>query len=324
MTTTLLVEHVQQSTSPLRVDRDRGVIHSVKLLGWKSSNGRTYSEGGVDASMYDGRPVNVNHLRSGQERSAYDRLGVIRNPVKRKGGVYGDLHLLKSHPLAPAILEAAERMPEAFGMSHTARGRASSRGDVIERVEEVVSCDVVGDPATTRGLHESRGRTIAVAPRRRATMPIVSGRCAHDEDFVASVRRRKRLEEVRRRVDNHGGRPACLLAEMCEMGILPELGGGAASGISTPSMKSPAGDPEAMPRRMLRAKLLEILDNSELTLDDAVRQIVQLLKSNAEGDQAAGKQKDEPAEESRRLAGRLSGDVPLRESQDLARRLMRA
>ncbi len=320
-----LVEHVQQSTSPLRVDRERGVIKNVKLLGWRSSNGRTYSENGVDASMYDGRPVNVNHAKG--ERSAYDRLGVVRNPVKRKGGVYGDLHLLKSHPLAPAILEAAERMPEAFGMSHTARGRASSRGDVIERVEEVVSCDVVGDPATTRGLHESRYAAPArtVARRPAPTAVVLSGSSGHHPEFAAAVRRRKLVEQVRQRLNNHPPRLSRVFSEMVEAGLMGEPGN-AASGIMTPGQPRVSHPEEDTRRELLRGKVEKLLDDASLTVDELIKRLVELLS-----DPAAAVRSDAEAEmkaqESRRsspLGRRLSNAVSLAEARSLASRLMRA
>lgn len=147
-----------ESSGGPRVDRDAGVIRGVKLLGWSSANGREYLAEGVDPSMYEGRPVNVNHVRSGQDRSAYDRFGRTVNCVKRANGIYGDLEYLKTHPLAGPVTEAAERMPGVYGLSHTARGRqrAGSRGAVIEAVESVQSVDLVGDPATVAGLYESR------------------------------------------------------------------------------------------------------------------------------------------------------------------------
>jgi phenylpyruvate tautomerase PptA (4-oxalocrotonate tautomerase family) len=72
-------------------------------------------------------------------------------------GVYADLHYLTRHPLAEMIAEAAERMPEALGLSHNAEGRTTRQGDaeIVEEITRVVSVDLVSDPATTLGLFES-------------------------------------------------------------------------------------------------------------------------------------------------------------------------
>src|SRR5262245_31890456 len=143
----------------LRVDRAAGVIRNVKILGWRSANGRDYDPQGVDPALYENRPVNINHLRPGQERSVYDRFGRTVNCVRRADGIYGDLEYLKSHPQAGPVAEAAERMPGVYGLSHVARGHQTAGTGSAYAVESVQSVDLVGDPATVAGLHESRGIT---------------------------------------------------------------------------------------------------------------------------------------------------------------------
>src|SRR5262245_49976617 len=117
-TTTCLYE----GTRPNAVDEANCVIRQVKLLGWKSRNGREYDPAGVDPSLYEGLHVNVDHPRQGQDASAYDRLGTIRGVTKTADGLYGDLHYLKSHGFSGRLVEAASRMPALYGMSHRARG----------------------------------------------------------------------------------------------------------------------------------------------------------------------------------------------------------
>ena len=74
-------------------------------------------------------------------------------------GLYGDLVYLKTHPMAERICEAAERMPDAFGMSHNAQGEGEENKDgvfVVSKIVEVRHVDLVADPATTKSLSEAR------------------------------------------------------------------------------------------------------------------------------------------------------------------------
>lgn len=154
-----LVERV--AANPLRVDRAAGVLRRVKVLGRQSRNGRRYSSAALRGALqlYEGAKVNINHpdRSGGRERTVTDRFGVLRRVQLEADGVYADLHYLTRHPLAEMIAEAAERMPEALGLSHNAEGRTSREGEVeiVEEITRVVSVDLVSDPATTQGLFES-------------------------------------------------------------------------------------------------------------------------------------------------------------------------
>lgn len=153
-----------KSTAALCVDRKAGIIRGVKVLGLISENGRRYTPAAVKAAadLYEGVRVNVDHPHkdAGQPRSAYDRLGRLVNIRYVEGeGLYGDLEILMSHPMARRICEAAERMPDAFGLSHNAQGEGEEdKGGVfvVSRIAEVRHVDLVADPATTRSLNESK------------------------------------------------------------------------------------------------------------------------------------------------------------------------
>lgn len=148
-------------TDAMRVDRDSSVIHGVRVLGPSSLNGRQYSSQAIQkaASLYENRPVNVDHSGSqdGGQRRVSDRFGWLKNVRFANAGLEADLHFLKSHPQAESVVEAAERNPALFGLSHNADGRMTRNGSqyIVEEIVGVRSVDLVADPATTKSLFES-------------------------------------------------------------------------------------------------------------------------------------------------------------------------
>jgi hypothetical protein len=142
------------------VDVNKGIIQNVKLVGFNSKNNRVYSRKCLEDALklYEGAPVNANHVDSDKEVSIYDRLGKIQNVKMTDQGVFGDFHFLKSHPMAERVLEAADKMPELFGFSHRAQGTVKSNKsgpEEVSKINNVLSVDLVSDPATTRSLHEA-------------------------------------------------------------------------------------------------------------------------------------------------------------------------
>lgn len=150
-----------------KIDKDAGVVREVKVLGRESSNGREYSEQAMSdaAKLYEGAEVNIDHDRKEphRERGLLEGFGVLRNVSRRADGVYADLHYLKSHPAANVFLERADRFPEKIGLSHNADGKANRRGGktIVESISRVNSVDVVRNPATNKGLFESKDRTMS-------------------------------------------------------------------------------------------------------------------------------------------------------------------
>lgn len=143
-----------------RVDREKGIVRDVKILGWTSANGRRYEPSGVTAALYEGKVVKSDHVKPGQNRSVRDSFAWLEGVNIRADGVYAkQLRLLNPKgEFEQRVLSAAESAPHVFGLSHTARGRekAGSRGSIIEAVESVQSVDLVDDPASVAGLYESR------------------------------------------------------------------------------------------------------------------------------------------------------------------------
>lgn len=157
-----LQEYVDSRGLAIQTDRQRGIIHGVKILGVHSRNGRTYLAEAIDqaVSLYEGAKVNVNHAKGSASapRDYQDRIGVIRNVTARADeGLFGDFHFNPKHALAEQLIWDAENAPQNVGFSHNVQAKTARRGDtlVVEAITKVQSVDLVADPATTRGLFES-------------------------------------------------------------------------------------------------------------------------------------------------------------------------
>jgi hypothetical protein len=188
----------ERSDGAGRVDRDRGVIYGVKVVGRRSPN--THGVRGANGTEYtiealrgelrlvEGFKVNIDHParhQSGAERSAQDRVGKLVNARLRPDGIYADLHLLKSHPMTPRVIEAAETSPDLFALSHNATGEGEVREGkyTITAITSLVSVDLVADGGSNRSLFEHG------APLRegRDAAPVWSSR-----QWMAYLRRRPR------------------------------------------------------------------------------------------------------------------------------------
>ena len=157
---TALLERPSQSS---RVDRERGVIRGVKILGMKSKNGRTYKPAALRQAvqLYEGAKVNTDHpdrKDATRDRRVSERLGSIRNVRFEADGLYADFYINPNHEMAGKIFWAADNAPGDFGFSPQ-HGLTMSKGrdgrDVVEAITGVRSVDLVADPATTDGFFES-------------------------------------------------------------------------------------------------------------------------------------------------------------------------
>lgn len=160
-TLTVLLERVKPERAT--VNREAGVIEGVKILGRKSMNRREYSTEAMRqaAKLYEGLRVLIDHPERSmpdKERSVDAFFGRLKNVRQSGDAVWGDLHFVRSHPLAERICEMAESMPEQLGLSHNAEGECVQRDGklIVEEVTMVRSVDLVLNPATNRGLFESR------------------------------------------------------------------------------------------------------------------------------------------------------------------------
>lgn len=157
-----LVEFYDSRGATLRVDREKGVIYGVKILGLESANGRSYSPKAIReaAQLYEGSKVNLNHARGANAtgpRGYEERLGAVRGvKVVEGSGLYGNLHYNPKHAIAEQLIWDAENAPENVGLSHSIEGRTGKRDGktVVEQITKVISVDLVADPATNKSLFE--------------------------------------------------------------------------------------------------------------------------------------------------------------------------
>jgi hypothetical protein len=217
-TTTILLEDLVRGGKPA-VDRKAGVIKGVKILGRESVNGRVYTEDAIRQAhadrLYEGVAVYTDHpAHPNDPRPVRAKFGRLVNVRVENGELFGDLEYLTSHADAPAIAEAAERMPDAFGLSHNAKGDGEEDRDglfVVHRIVEVRSVDVVTEPATTRGFFEHRARTGQLAAGSpEACHAILLGLAPPPRRSLREQRRRTRAE--RRAVATPEGALAMLTA----------------------------------------------------------------------------------------------------------------
>ena len=205
-----LQEFVDSRGVQMRVDREKGVIRGVKILGLESRNGRTYLPEALARAveLYEGAKVNVNHPKGNPTgvRDYQDRIGVIRNvAVRGAEGLFADFHFNPKHALAEQLAWDAQHTPENVGFSHNVHARTTRHGDrvVVEAITKVQSVDLVSDPATTRGLFESAaGAAEADGPPAVPEMTVEYLR-QHRPELVEAIRSQQaeELEKLRGEVD---------------------------------------------------------------------------------------------------------------------------
>lgn len=164
--------------SSTRIDKARGVVKDVKILGLESRNGYSYSGGAARRAipLYEGARVNIDHperSKPGAARSYRDRFGILRNVRFVEGeGLRGNFHYNTKHPIAEQFAWDVENEPANCGFSHNAKGPLTDKGGgklVCESIEAVRSVDLVADAATTNSLFE--GLTRMKVSKRRKTAP---------------------------------------------------------------------------------------------------------------------------------------------------------
>ena len=312
------------AATPHKVDRDKGIIHGVKILGNVSRNGYSYSANAIQeaAKCYEGLGCYIDHSydeSKGGERAFGDLFGRFESVTCNQTEARGDLHFLKSHAYADRICEAAERFPESFGMSHEAYSPGPSlvNGEqVIESIRHVSSIDIVTSPATNKGLFES----IQTTPKE----PVVTTKTP----VKTSIR--KLLEAA-------GPKGVKVLTRLRE-------GDPSGIGLAGPSMldaplevETPAEDasPEDMMEQARDAQVIAVLNDKKLDVPAKLKAIEALLTAHGDiqtalsggGDTTTPPPGDTPVSESVKFQARIAELEKLntlRESREEARKLLKA
>jgi hypothetical protein len=190
---TALHDRTQRERS-LRIDRAAHRLRGVKILGFASTNGRTYELEAVRRALplYEGTRVNINHPPGAAPapRDYHDRLGsLVDVRLDEAGGLFGDLFYNPKHPLAEQLLWDAEHAPHHVGLSHNVLARTARRGDTVAVTEivSVVSVDLVADPATTRGLFENEHARVAGDEQREDPEVLTSSTNAEEQSTNLSL-----------------------------------------------------------------------------------------------------------------------------------------
>lgn len=135
-----------------------GWIWNFRCLGPVSDGkGYVYGAGALDRAiaLYERRQFFVDHAEEGKDHSVWDLAGVVRNPRRAPDGIRADLELLPTD--AGALVRAiAESIPTAAGPSHHAEVVFNEDETEVTEILRVFSVDLVTNPATTRGIFESR------------------------------------------------------------------------------------------------------------------------------------------------------------------------
>jgi len=141
------------------VDEEGRALLDVAVLGAKSRNGRTYSEGALSsaAAVFEGAKVFLNHRPRGsrEPHKVQDFVGRLSGLHRAEGGQVRARRLnvvVEAH--WPLVRDLATKDPTAAGLSIVADGE--TRGKTVTRITASESVDLVSDPAATSGLFEEK------------------------------------------------------------------------------------------------------------------------------------------------------------------------
>ena len=161
-------EELKESfTTPLaeaKIDKKNLVIKDTVILGPISLNGRIYPATTQEKAkpLFEGAKAYLNHPKIGDiadARQVQDLIGEHKNIRTVGEKTVSDLYLVDTPLVREWVIPIAESKPHLFGNSIVARGKMikdKSGKVVVEEILAVRSVDVVAEPATTKGLFESK------------------------------------------------------------------------------------------------------------------------------------------------------------------------
>ena len=267
-------------SKPASIDREKGILRHVKIVGNESQHKRTYPPAALEKAkkLYEGMLVNNNHFREkGKDLPTDVRFGWLENVTAEAGGLFADCHIFDPQDsLARKLFTAAQHKPNAFGFSHHAFGSGRQVGEQfeVETIESVVSCDLVAEPATTKGLFESGAEPMRIKIR----------------DLFESLSRHAKVEAPQRR-------RLCELLEMAPEEMKEPMAG---QEMEAPPEEAPPGDQIG---EAFKTMVCGVFDDKSLDARGKIKKITEILKAQeklmgveqevkAEGD---GKAADEKA-----------------------------
>lgn len=159
MAVSRLREQVSDWKQLAEFDQPARLLRNIALSGCESKNGYRYSETALKLAsrLYDQKPVFLDHADKRSEqaaRSTRDLVGSIVNPRFEEGRLRGDVRVLDTES-GRTFLALVEGNTPGVGMSHVVLAQRSVDGATVERIEDVISVDVVVRPATTSTFRES-------------------------------------------------------------------------------------------------------------------------------------------------------------------------
>ena len=154
-----LTERATNWHDQVEVNRPLRLVRNVALAGPASRNGYRYSETSLQAAvpLYENKPVFLDHAANRQrplDRGTRDLVGTIINCQFVDGRIRGDIRVLQTES-GETFLNLVQSDAPGVGMSHVVLARRSADGKSVEEISEVLSVDVVINPATTQTFRES-------------------------------------------------------------------------------------------------------------------------------------------------------------------------
>lgn len=148
-----------------KLSEDKLIIKNSVILSRTSVNGRDYPDDVQEAAvpLFEGAKAFIDHPEPDKmhlPRNARDLLGEHRNVHFANGKTYSDIHLLNNDVVRGVILPIIEQKPHLCGNSVVVRINQKFEKETgryrVEKILAARSVDIVTEPATTKGIFESK------------------------------------------------------------------------------------------------------------------------------------------------------------------------